>query len=133
MRKEDFVSLAPLTSKLTKRKKSRSGRNVDFRKASILRFEGGRKVDVHFKYSDLGTYSTISFQKGKGKPQKTAGTVFEPKYPNGRPIKAAKFRDINSLLKFIPPVYHDFYLNLKSDNMCEGGENNGHDSFDIDV
>jgi hypothetical protein len=43
--------------------------------------------------------------------------VFPAKYPNGKSIKRKKLQDILSLLKFIPPVHHGFYQNLR----CEAG------------
>ena len=30
----------------------------------------------------------------------------------GTPLKAAKWKDIQSLLEYIPPVYHQFFKNL---------------------
>lgn len=34
------------------------------------------------------------------------------KYDGIRPIKDAKLKDLLQLLKYIPPVYHDFYHGL---------------------
>ncbi|KAG8227809.1 hypothetical protein J437_LFUL006223 [Ladona fulva] len=60
MTKDDFVSLNPLVNKLTKRNKTHSVSNVDFRKASALGFQGGHKEDVGFPYSELIPYMTLS-------------------------------------------------------------------------
>ena len=37
-------------------------------------------------------------------------------YENGLSIKEKKLQDLMSLLKYIPPVHHEFYKKLRSDD-----------------
>ena len=34
-------------------------------------------------------------------------------YPNGRPISAAKRKDLDDLMKYIPNIHHEFYSDIK--------------------
>jgi len=46
-------------------------------------------------------------------------------YPNGHSITEAKKKDLLDLLAFIPPIKHQFYINLKV------SKNNNEDYADI--
>jgi len=37
---------------------------------------------------------------------------FTPLYPTGRKITKEKKSDLMDLINYIPPVFHDFYINL---------------------
>jgi len=38
-----------------------------------------------------------------------------PLYTEQRALKAAKVKDLHSLLMFVPPVYHEFYNSIKAE------------------
>ncbi|KAJ4425688.1 hypothetical protein ANN_27884 [Periplaneta americana] len=58
---------------------------------------------------------------------RTESTFLDPRfksqgYPSGHCIKLSKYDDLMKLLPLIPPVYHDFYRNLKTVNDTSTGE-----------
>ncbi|KAJ4441611.1 hypothetical protein ANN_11467 [Periplaneta americana] len=56
-----------------------------------------------------------NFQKGKEKSAKLQ-TTLTAKYPEGKPIKTAKYNHVMTLMIFIPVAYQEFYPNLKPEN-----------------
>lgn len=71
---------------------------------------------VKSDFGDLASEEVISLQKGKGKCPVLRDVMLTTKYPNGRKIKKAKYEDIMSLMKFVPPVHQTFYGSLKSEH-----------------
>lgn len=43
-------------------------------------------------------------------------------YPNGRPIEKKNYEDLLQLLPYVPPIRHDFYCNLKTNNAAQDTE-----------
>ena len=43
--------------------------------------------------------------------------TFTKKYLSGRPINSKKLADIKKLMKFIPPVHHEFYSSPTAENI----------------
>lgn len=85
-------------------------------------------VRVKLGFSEVAAEEVISLQKGKGKCPVLSNVILPVKYPYFRKIKKAKYDDIMSLMKFVPPVYKEFYSGLKSDD----NENGNVDVEDID-
>ena len=49
-----------------------------------------------------------------GRPVDLGLLTFPPLYTAPLPIKSKKLEDLQQLLAYIPPVYHDFYIALTS-------------------
>ena len=57
----------------------------------------------------------ITPSKRKGRPTASLSNVpVEKLYTSKRPVSMLKKQDMLDLLAFIPPVYHDFFNNLKT-------------------
>ena len=64
-------------------------------------------------------------KKGRGRPKLIQS--LSVLYPHGRSVSAAKFADIQSLLKYIPPMHHVFYNNIPHEQRSVLGPETGDD------
>lgn len=63
-------------------------------------------------------FEKVSIKKKyvNGRPlQSLANVQQDLLYSTSRPISTAKKKDMMDLLKFIPPIHHNYYKNLKTD------------------
>ncbi|PSN34878.1 hypothetical protein C0J52_22861 [Blattella germanica] len=101
----------------------------------VLRLVSGEH-SVYIKYSHNQNEKPVrvSLQKYRGRFTKLVDCQLVSKYPNGRQIKAAKFKDLQSLMQFVPPIYSHFYQSLTSDASGDPLElENIDDEFDSGV
>ena len=57
-------------------------------------------------------FQIVNLKKSKrGYEQKLTKTL-QIVYPNDRPISAAKRKDLDDLIKYIPPIHHQFYSDI---------------------
>ena len=64
-------------------------------------------------------WKIISFQK-RGRLAKLQDVTLQPLYNSQRAIQKAKADDVKSLLPFIPPVRHGFYIDIVVDRLTKG-------------
>lgn len=123
MNSNDFVSLDSLIKKVTKKTVTMSGKKLDFRKIMVMSLSKDKPLSyrVKWNHSDLVTWEEVDLsKKSKGRRSKHnpdlifANEVLAKKYNEKIPIPAAKLKDLNELLLFVPPVYHSFYNNLQT-------------------
>jgi hypothetical protein len=99
-----------------------NGEKVDFRNAKILRIHKDAPVTFFVKWShkDIELFKSVNLDKvKKGRPSCFAkeglslmGVQPQQKYSVQHAIKSTKYRDLQSILPFIPPTYHNFYQNI---------------------
>lgn len=118
MDKRDFFSTAALEKVITKRKKDEENKDVNWLSIQWLRYEKNKPYKILYKYT-LNT--DIEFSCLNLKPTKP-GRQFDFKnihlqqlYNSSRVISNLKIRDMLYLLKYIPPVHHSFFAELKGD------------------
>ncbi|CAH1983743.1 unnamed protein product [Acanthoscelides obtectus] len=107
MRNEDFLSVEQMKKEI---KDSIPGiRNIQwFRlekdKPNILQYKNTLNEEMDFVHFDLR-------KQKKGRPN----TQFDLTllYPEPPSIKTAKYENLQQLLQFIPPIYHNFYSSLR--------------------
>lgn len=120
----DFKSMAPVLEILKRRQKATTGEPIEFRNIMWMRFEKSCPPLLQYSYKwshDANeSWKQVDVSKSvRGRPSNAAlaNTTLArlnlpQKYDSPRPIKAAKLRDLKSILEFVPPVHHAFYTSL---------------------
>ena len=77
-----------------------------------------------FKYDVNGVQRTCylgpkSKARNSGRPKEATFTECPLTHPNGVKLKPAKIKDVKVLLKYIPEVHHQFYLDLEADDTID--------------
>ena len=121
MNKEEMKSLEKFRKVVTCRKKASDGNNVEWLKLRWMHFESGLPYIMSFKptLSNDFPFRQVSFGK-VGRPASLPN--LGPLYTEQRALKAAKVKDLHSLLMFVPPVYHEFYNSLKAETSVHTDE-----------
>lgn len=124
MTSKDFYSSKSLECEITNRKISEDKQKVEWLKIRWLQLKKDSPKKIFYKYSlsDFVNFSVVDLAKreSRGRPQRELPNQLDILYPRGRPITKEKKKDLLSLLKYIPPIHHNFYKNLKVD---EAGPN----------
>ena len=66
-----------------------------------------------FKYDldEASPFMVVNFLRGS---EDSLQSTLPLLWPTGHPISTKKYNDIKALLKYVAPVLHPFYLNLKT-------------------
>lgn len=109
-----FIDFTDLSKLMPKAGQSFNGNRVLISKMRKIRFlKGDSKMYFNSDYSD--TYDTFDLKKS-GNSEEFFSTLqsFNPPQAtnNAKPITYAKMQDIKKMLQYVPPIYHQFYLNL---------------------
>ena len=118
MTQADFFSTAQLTSMIVNRKVDNNGEKIDWLSIRWLRVEKDSPLSFKCRYTlnTMEAWKTVDLHpKRPGRPADMGSVSLEPLYSAPRPIKPAKLRDLMALKCYIPPVNHDFYDSLTSD------------------
>jgi hypothetical protein len=109
MQPEDFLSTEELSQACTIRKTTETGEKVEWLKIQWLQVRKSEPLKLFFKYTlqDDMPFSCVSFVK-RGRPVNWPVTL-KKLYPAKRPLSAEKLADIKKLLKYVPPLHHEFY------------------------
>jgi len=115
MTSSDFVSFDALSDLLVKRHKTNAGNNWNFTEVCQFRFssEMPMSVEITFGFDDE-EWQRVNLQR-RGRPTRMSEVVLKQRYEGPRPVPKAKLDDVLSLLRFVPPVHHDFYRNVTAD------------------
>ena len=134
MAAESFLRIKDLCRDVVNRKKNETGEKVDWLRLRWMRFRKDRANQMFYKYSvDDNEFMVVNFGKrGRGRPQHTQINKLQCLYPEGRAISAAKYKDITDLLKYVPPVFHDFYSELPHERRQNSGPEGADDIFERD-
>lgn len=110
MNREDFLSCAQLEKIITNRKKSIDGSKINWLQFhKIINLQSNPFDLVVENYSQPQTHISL---KKRWKSNTFSKAKFTSLYTGPRPIKKVKFDDLQNLLKYIDPQYHDFYKSL---------------------
>ena len=134
MTAESFLRMKDLCRDVVNRKKNEIGEKVDWLKIRWMRFQKDRANQMFYKYSvDDNEFMVVNFSKKvRGRPQQTLINKLQCLYPEGRAISAAKYKDVTDLLKYVPPVFHDFYRQLPHERRQNSGPEGADDIFEGD-
>lgn len=122
MEKEDFKSTKKLEILITNRKKGEGAVKVEWLKIQWLRFKAEESFNIYYKYSnnDGVMFNNVNVAKrGIDTRQLQEDVHLDLLYPTGRPIDKLKFKDLQSLLPYIPQIFYDFYQNLNTNNNAQ--------------
>lgn len=112
MEREDFYNLSSLKHNLINSgKECVSGAELKFSEVVCFRFEVNHPWSIFLKHRMNADFDEYLIRK-KGNVRKT--TLIQ-KYKETVKIKKVKFDDVMKRFYYIPPIYHDFYKNLKTD------------------
>nr|CAI5859196.1 unnamed protein product [Callosobruchus analis] len=100
MNVEVFYDFQPILSNIAKRTKTDDGAILDFSK--VFSFQSNR---IFVKHSVNGEYKEVNLRK--------KGSQIKRKYNESLPIAKRKVENVISLMKYIQPVHHLFYTDLK--------------------
>ena len=117
MTAEEFYSTEALQMLITNRKKDSKKNKVNWLNMKVIRVVKSKPGILFFKYSyDPDTpYLELDLKKRLGGPLLSEANM-ALLHPNGHFISRAKYNDILCLLKYVPPVCHDFFVNLVVDD-----------------
>jgi hypothetical protein len=120
-----FFSTKLISNSSTNRKISESNRKVEWLKMQWMQFRKEAPQKLFFKYSlnDEVEFDTVSFIK---RGRQLVSSSLTKLHEQQRPLAKEKLADIRKLLKYVPPVYHNFYENLR-----EGEENTDSESQEV--
>jgi len=125
MKGDMFFSSKTLNETITNRKISADGEKVSWLNIRWIQYRKAEPKKLYYKtnISNLLEFQQIDIAKkeAKGRPNRE---LPEPEllYPNGKGISKEKKKDLLSLLKYVPPVYHNFYKQLKVENDLQNTE-----------
>jgi len=114
MPKNAFLDFKVLLKQIVNRKVNMQGEKVEWMKIRWMRFRKDNPYKMMYKYT-VGDdeFKEVNFQKQrKGRQQQKPIQNLPMLYPSGRRISQAKFKDIQDLMKYVPPVHHEFYKSI---------------------
>jgi hypothetical protein len=108
-----------LTKAVTVRKKSQTGEKVEWLKIQWIQVRKSEPLKMYYKYSvqDDVDFSCVNFAK-KGRTDKLGCSLGQLHPQQPRALSSDKVKDIRKLLKYVPPIYHDFYTRFESSTTC---------------
>ena len=115
----DFKDFSNLESMCKRPKKLSDGSPIQIRKITTINVQRHLPGILYFKYNynaAVGTFTSVDIKK-----KNTSAIIVSNKYPMGRAIKSAKKADLQKLLKYIPPIHHQYFTQIL---MLEDGQDN---------
>jgi hypothetical protein len=89
---------------------------VEWLKTQFIQLRKTDPKKLYVKYTvdeGLTGFITVDLTKlRRGRRTNAFKHDFTPLYPTGRKITKEKKSDLMDLINYIPPVFHDFYINL---------------------
>jgi len=122
-----FLDFKVLAKRLVNRKMNTLGEKVEWLKIRWMRFRKDSPYKMLYKYTvdDADElFKEVNFEKQrKGRQQQMPILQLPMLYPSGRLISQAKYKDIQDLMKYVPPIHHDFYNSIQHEQRkCSGPE-----------
>lgn len=112
---DDFISTKKLEQQITNRKKDVQKQTVSWMRMMEIKVQKDKPGILQFKYThdkDVPYYEVDIRKKLTGLAPDFAGQTLDHLHPQGHVISEEKLKDIKHLLKYVPEIYHDFYLKL---------------------
>ena len=119
MEPETLLSLQPLSHRLINRKTTvgtpANREGVHFQAIAWMRFSRAdmHKMYIRYSMSEDEPWKVVSQRKRGALPPLPA---LSPRFPEGKPILAAKKADLLHLTQFLPQQFHPFYQGLPADD-----------------
>ncbi|KAJ8721081.1 hypothetical protein PYW08_006846 [Mythimna loreyi] len=111
---KDLTSLYKKNGPLVMRKKNKDGQEFKISECVWLQLKQEQPGTLFYKTNFSAQFSEISLVRNLSK-----GIQFPSDLPNVReeakPISSAKYKDLITLLEWVPAEFHDYYRNLKHD------------------
>lgn len=118
----DFFSTQTLEKAIVRRSKNTVKDDVKWHSIQWLRYEKEKPFEILYKtrLDEDEPFLTLSLRPKpiKGRP-KTMLPDQDLLYKEPRVINALKKRDILFLLKYIPPIHHTYFKNIRSSNKAD--------------
>lgn len=116
MSNEEFFSTGNLERNMCKRKKNTETHPVNWLKMQWIRLEKDRPYEIQYKetLNDMLEFDVLNIKPTgrKGRPTALKNVPQVKLYQTSRPVGELKKQDMIDLLPFIPPIHHNFFLNL---------------------
>lgn len=127
MSHEDFLSTFNLEKTITNRKRNVDGQPLNWLQMRWIRIEKTEPFSIKYKTTFLADmpFGVLNIQKKRenGRPLASLTNVEQDLlYPTTRPITMAKKKDMIDLLKYIPPIHHQFYKDLRTERGIDQAE-----------
>jgi len=134
MPKTAFLDFKVLLKEIVNRKVNMQGEKVEWMKIRWMRFRKDNPYKMMYKYTvDDDDFKEVSFEKQrKGRQRQKQILKLPMLYPSGRLISRAKFKDIQDLMKYVPPIHHDFYSSIPHEQHKSSGPDVAEDINDHD-
>lgn len=113
MTKEDFFSTKKLESNITNRKVTSEKSKVKWLSIQWLLYHKTHQFTVFFKYSNNPDVLFEQVDLKKRNSVDLANLELDILYPVGKTISVEKKKDLLELLQYIPPINHNFYIDIK--------------------
>jgi hypothetical protein len=124
LKSHEFLDLSNMSKQLVNRKRAVDGTNVEWLKIQTICFKKNRPGIMQYKYvcDEESQWSEVDFRRGhaNNRQNKTTQVVMAV---TSRKIKLEKWRDLQSLKQFIPPIYHAFYDGLPTEKTDKAAAN----------
>lgn len=120
------MSSRSLEKSITNRKTTTDNAKVSWLNMRWIRLEKGLPTVLKYKTThqeDVAFLQIDITKRSRGRPGKFGNICLDILFPNGRQLQKEKVENLQELLRYIPPVYHEFYINLKCDDSAV--EDNG--------
>ena len=114
MAADKFRSTKRILNAITNRKTSVDGQKVNWLQIQWIRVRKDKPLCMHVKDSldEEFPFTVVSFAK-RGRQRSLGKTKLPQLYAAQRPVSKEKHSDLRKLLKYIPPIHHDFYDHIK--------------------
>ena len=116
MKTEHFLAIKNLMKYIVNRKKNTDGEKVNWLQFIWIRVEKSSPLMYKYRltHNELEPWKQVDLKpRQRGRPANIGVASMLTLYQSSCPINKKKLNDLMELLKFIPPVYHTFYHNLK--------------------
>ncbi|PSN41200.1 hypothetical protein C0J52_04184 [Blattella germanica] len=131
MTQKYVLPITNYTAEITKKTVCDKEKPLNFSQAVCMKFLASQLHKMFLKHNVHDDFIEVSLKK-RGRNSQVR--PLNQKYFQTLSSNAHKVKDAQELLKFVPPIYHPFYLQLKisgtSDNTCQ--EENEDDIMDIE-
>lgn len=123
MTTDDFLSSHNLEKRVTRRKLDINKKPVNWLQMQWIRYKKSDPYTIFFKETLMEDmpFSELDLTPStrRGPKIKLDNVPLEKLYDGPRPVTKAKYRDMQDLLPFIPPVSHGFFKSLKASDKTE--------------
>lgn len=125
MLRKDFRSVEKLEKAITRRKKNEDNQPVSWLKIQWIRVTKENPYMLLYKetLSEDFPFACLNLKPKKGgRPPLFSKISTTDLYSGIRTVTAAKKKDMLDLLPYIPPIHHEFFMNLSTTSDQEGND-----------